>query len=419
MIGVIGLGFVGLTTALGFSEKGYKVYGYDIDRGKTDHLKKKKVPFHEPGLPEVLDKNLDKNFFIEESLLEVVSKSEIIFYCVGTPTKESGGADLTYLYNAIDETLSSQIFSEYKVLVIKSTVPPSTTEEIISPYIESKGYKVGSNLGLANNPEFLREGFAWDDFMNPDRIVIGVNDKKSSQTLEKYYKPFNADIHIVSFNTGEFIKYLSNTLLSTLISYSNEMSMIAKTIGNIDISKSFSILHEDKRWLGQPAKMSSYVYPGCGFGGYCLPKDTEALYKESKNKGFEALGLKNVLNINEKIKSFLVNTVEKEVPVNKTIGILGLSFKPNSDDVRDTPAKYIIQLLLEKGYSNIIAYDPLSNKQFQKVYKYSILYVDTLEELISKTDCNILLTAWEEFKIKKELIFEKKLFDFRYFLEKS
>ncbi len=417
MIGVIGLGFVGLTTALGFSEKGYTVYGYDIDKGKTDYLKKKKIPFHEPSLPEILDKNLDKTFFIEESLLEVVSKSEIIFYCVGTPTKENGGADLTYIYNAIDETLSSQIVDDYKVLVIKSTVPPSTTEQIISPYIESKGYKIGFNLGLANNPEFLREGYAWDDFMNPDRIVIGTNDNKSAQILKKYYEPFNTEMHLVSFNTGEFIKYLSNTLLSTLISYSNEMSMIAKTIGNIDIAKSFSILHEDKRWSGEPAKMSTYVYPGCGFGGYCLPKDTEALYKESKNKGFEAVGLKNVLDINEKIKYFLVNEIEKEISTNETIGILGLSFKPNSDDVRDTPAKYIIQLLLKKGYSNIIAYDPLSNEQFQKVYEYPILYVDTLEELVSKTDCNVLLTSWEEFQVKKSLLLEKKLFDFRYFLK--
>jgi len=419
MIGVIGLGFVGLTTALGFSEKGYKVYGYDIDKEKTDCLKNKKVPFYEPFLPEILEENLEKSFFIEESISEVILKSKIIFYCVGTPTGENGEADLTYLYNAIDASLSSKTLNNYKILVIKSTVPPSTSEEIIFPYIESKGYKIGHNLGLVNNPEFLREGFAWDDFMNPDRIVIGTSDKKSAQILEKYYKPFDTDIHIVSLNTGEYIKYLSNTLLSTLISYSNEMSMIAKAIGNIDIVKSFSILHEDKRWSGEPAKMSSYVYPGCGFGGYCLSKDTKALYEKSKSKNFEAVGLKNVLNINKEIKSFLVNMLEKEISVNATIGILGLSFKPNSDDVRGTPAKYIIQLLLEKGYSNIIAYDPLSNNQFQQAYKYPISYAASLEELVSKTDCNILLTAWEEFKIKKSLLLERKLFDFRYFLEKS
>ena len=285
MITVVGLGFVGLTTALGFSQKNFQVYGYDVDRYRIALIKKCQIPFYEPHLGKACESYLGNNFIISDSLQEAVSKSEVIFICVGTPNGEEESTDLTYLYNAIEETLKGFDKDDYKVLVIKSTIPPSTTQDKIKPFVEKFGFSVGKDIGLANNPEFLREGYAWDDFVYPDRIVIGVEDEKTIGILNHYYKPFAAPIHKVSLNTGEFIKYLSNTLLSSLISYSNEMSMVANNIGGIDIPKAFKILHEDKRWFGKPAKMTSYVYPGCGFGGYCLPKDTMAIRSFSEAKG--------------------------------------------------------------------------------------------------------------------------------------
>ncbi len=314
---VIGLGFVGLTTALGFCEKGFNVIGCETDNNKFNTLKRKEIPFNETELKEKLNKFLDNRFIIYDKINEALSEAELIFFCVGTPQSESGEADLNFLLKALEESfLYIKNTKDYKVLVIKSTVPPCTTKNIIKPYIEKKGIIIGKDIGLANNPEFLREGFAWDDFINPDRIVIGVEDERSSNLLKSLYKDFNAPLHIVSYNTGEFIKYLSNTLLSTLISYSNEMSIIADLIGDIDISKSFKILHEDKRWYGFPAAMSSYVYPGCGYGGYCLPKDTAAINYLSKQKGYNPAILHSNLVVNDYIKQYYVKKIKDENEAN-------------------------------------------------------------------------------------------------------
>jgi UDPglucose 6-dehydrogenase len=266
MITVIGLGFVGLTTALGFCEKGNKVYGYDINSEKINSLKNKKVPFYEPGLDEALDRHLHHNFEIVDDLSQAVNQSRVVFICVGTPSDDQGKADLKYLFAAVDDIVSHRTDNAFKVLVIKSTVPPSTTAEKVLPYLEQKGLKVGKDMGLANNPEFLREGHSWEDFTQPDRIVTGSSDAKTQQLLNEIYAPFQVPIHAVSLNSGEFIKYLSNTLLAMMISYANEMSMAADAIGDIEVSEAFKILHEDKRWYGNPAAMASYVYPGCGFG---------------------------------------------------------------------------------------------------------------------------------------------------------
>ena len=416
MIAVIGLGFVGLTTALGFCEKGYEVKGYDVDEAKSEGLRNLKIPFYEADLPEALQRHHGKGFTVAHSFAEAVEGADIIFYCVGTPGKEDGSADLTYLKGAIDQTLASDKLAPYPVLVVKSTVPPSTTQNEIKPFIEAKGFKIGKDLGLANNPEFLREGYAWADFVYPDRVVLGAEDEKSFEILRETYTAFNAPIHFVSYNTGEFIKYLSNTLLSNLISFANEQSMIAKTIGDIDIPSAFKILHEDARWSGEPAKMTSYVYPGCGYGGYCLPKDTEALYMQAKSKGYEAKMLADNLETNERIKSFMADEVASKVSKEETIGILGLSFKADSDDIRQTPALDIIQNLLDRGYKNIIAYDPMANEIFAKHYDVAIRYADTLEELVDEADQTVLVTAWKEFRDKAELIKSKPLHDLRYFL---
>lgn len=414
MITVIGLGFVGLTTGLGFSKKGYKTYGIDVNTERLNKLKNYEIPFHEPHLKEVLEETLGKSFFLDVTLDEAIKNSKAIFLCVGTPSAEDGSADLKYILGAIDQILAVDD-KKFKVIITKSTVPPSTVSQQVKPYVDRKLKELDRTIGFASNPEFLREGYCWEDFIKPDRIVIGVEDEKSKEILNEIYRPFNAPIHYVSYNSAEFIKYLSNTLLSTLISYSNEMSMVADAIGDIDVPKAFRILHEDKRWSGDPASMASYVYPGCGYGGYCLPKDTSALSRISMKNGFSPDILESNLKTNEKIKDFVVSKVTAKVKPAETIGILGLSFKTGSDDVRLTPSHDIIQRLMDKGYNKIVAYDPLANGAFKAEYPtLDITYCNTLEELLGYTENVLILTGWKEFKEKKEMILTKNLFDFRY-----
>ena len=414
MITVIGLGFVGLTTALGFSKKGFKVYGIDIDEGKLAKLRNHKIPFYEPHLDKVLEEQLGTNFILDAGFDEAVNNSEAVFICVGTPSQPDGSADLTYLLKAIEDMLAVGN-TKFQTLIVKSTVPPSTISRQVAPFVREKSGN-DQQIGLASNPEFLREGYSWEDFIEPDRVVIGVEDDQSREILDKIYKPFNAPIHYVSFNTAEFIKYLSNTLLSTLISYSNEMSMVAGHIGDIDIPSAFKILHEDKRWAGDPASMSSYVYPGCGYGGYCLPKDTSALDSIAGSHGYKTKMLSANLEINEDIKDFLINRVKNELDTAERIGILGLSFKKGSDDVRLSPTSDIIQKLLDHGFKNIVAYDPMANKAFADEYNFPIEYAGSLNELMDQSNALLLLTAWDEFKDNAGLIKQKKLYDFRYAL---
>ena len=407
VVTVFGLGFVGLTTAVGFAEKGITVYGLDVDRQRMETLKEGRLPFHEPGLDEALRRNLGKNFFLKEEAEAAVAGSDCIYYCVGTPYGEGGGADLSYLYQAVDTTLQACRDDKYRVLVTKSTIPPSTTSEKIIPYIESKGYAVGRRVGVANNPEFLREGSCWEDFMHADRIVLGVSDERTKQILMELYAGFDIPKFGVSLNTGEFIKYLSNTLLATLVSYSNEMAQLADAVGGIDVAEAFRILHMDKRWGG--CSMASYAYPGCGYGGYCLPKDTNAIYALGKTKGFDAQILKNVITVNDGRPGYMAARIEEQAEKDSCIGILGLSFKPESDDVRDTPAAKVISRLLEDGYQNIVAYDPLASEAFEQQYHLPIVYAASAEEVLEQAEEIAVLTAWKEFadvpvKTKKRII---------------
>lgn len=414
-ITVFGLGFVGLTTALAFAENGNKVYGYDIDQKRTNTIEKGELPFQEPGLDEALKRHINNNFIMTKNIDEALKESEFVFLCVGTPCGKNKEADLKYIYSALDTVSVHLLDDKYKIIVIKSTVPPSTTSEKVIPYLERKGLHVGENFSIANNPEFLREGYCWEDMINSDRIVCGVNDEKSMKKLEALYANFDAPFFSVSLNTGEFIKYLSNTLLATMISYSNEMAKVADAIGNIQIKEAFKILHMDKRWkLGN---MSSYVYPGCGYGGYCLPKDTQAMYEKALSKGYEPNILKNVIEVNESMPQFMVDKIVKDINRTDRIGILGLSFKPESDDVRDSSSAKIIKLLKERGYENILAYDPISNKAFAEEYNFdSIEYFDEMDEICNNADVIVLVTAWNEFRNLKNDYNDKKIIDCRYFI---
>jgi UDPglucose 6-dehydrogenase len=417
VITVFGLGFVGLTTSLGFAEYGHTVYGVEISEGRLDTIRQGKLPFLEPGLDEALTRHLNKRFLPIgiEGLEEAVRQSDCVYYCVGTPYGKDGQADLTYLFGAIEQTLAARPQDRYQVLVVKSTIPPSTTSQKIIPFIEEKGLKVGTDLGVANNPEFLREGHCWDDFMNADRIVLGVSDDRSANMLRQVYATVKEPVFCVSLNTGEFIKYLSNTLLATLISYSNEMSIVADTIGGIDTAEAFRILHMDKRWGG--ATMASYVYPGCGYGGYCLPKDTNALYAVTRTAGFDAQILHHVIDTNEHMPSFIAQKIIRAIGNDKEqrIGILGLSFKPGSDDVRDTPSAKIIKALIDAGYKNICGYDPVAIDEFKKYYPLPIDYVTSYADILGQAQSLVITTAWPEFADVRERT-DKPVVDCRYML---
>ena len=415
MVTVVGLGFVGLTTALGFAEYGHKVYGIEANEERMATIQSGKLPFLEPGLDEALKRHLGKNFIPTTDWTAAVADSECVYYCVGTPYGEDGQADLTYLYGALEQTLNTIHDDQFRVLVTKSTIPPSTTEKRVIPFLEEHGVKVPEQLGVANNPEFLREGHCWEDFTYADRIVLGVGDKRSEAMLRKLYAKEKAPVCCVSLNTGEFIKYLSNTSLACLISYANEMSMAADAIGGIDVAGAFRILHMDKRW--QTGSIRTYFYPGCGYGGYCLPKDTNAFYARTKDSGFDGGMLKHIIGLNNGMPEVTAQRIIRVAGEDKgvCIGILGLSFNPGSDDVRDTPSAKIIRVLNEKGYENIVAYDPVAMEEFQGHYSLRCHYANAYEQLLEQADTVAITTAWPMFADVKEKT-NKPVVDCRYML---
>jgi len=414
MISVLGLGFVGLSTALGFAHHSFKVKGYDSHPPRSKLLKNNLLPFHEPFMEEQLALHNGCNLLIADNLEECLEGTQAIFFCVGTPCSDDGEVDLSILLNAIKDVLKIISPEENRLLIIRSTIPPSTALEILKPFIKKCGFVVGRDLELCTNPEFLREGHAWSDFINSDRIVIGDAGENGADLLEKYYLPFNTEIIKVSASTAEFIKYLSNTLLATLISFSNEQRMLAECLGDIDVAVAFKTLHKDRRWKGDPAAMTNYVFPGSGFGGYCLPKDTQALCHLGQTKGQPMKMLEKVLQTNKEVKTFVVNLTMERTSVNDCIGILGLSFKPNSSDVRETPSRDIINGLLANGYKHIIAYDPMGEETFKNEFNIPIKYVPNLEELMNQVSFTLIITDWKEFLNKKHIIEKKEYLDLRY-----
>ncbi len=397
MVTVVGLGFVGLTTALGFAEYGHKVYGIEANEARMATIQSGRLPFLEPGLDETLKRHLGKNFIPTADWESALADSECVYYCVGTPYGEDGQADLTYLYGALEQTLASIHDDKYRVLVTKSTIPPSTTEKRIIPFLTERGIKVPEQIGVANNPEFLREGHCWDDFIHADRIVLGVENGRSEKILRGLYANSGVPVYSVSLNTGEFIKYLSNTSLACLISYANEMSLAADAIGGIDVAQAFRILHMDKRW--QNGSIRAYFYPGCGYGGYCLPKDTNAFYAVAKRAGFDGPILKNVIATNDAMPEAAAKRIAAAAGEDRDvcIGILGLSFNVGSDDVRDAPSAKIIRVLNGMGYRNIVAYDPVAMEEFQARYQLDCRYAAAYDELLEQAGTVAITTAWPMF----------------------
>ena len=415
-IAILGLGFVGLTTALGLAEKGKAVIGFDADAKRNKDIASRIVPFHEPGLDTALAAYLGNRFQVAGTLAEAVRHVQTIFLCVGTPCGESGAADLSILLDAIRQIIDSTDDDNYRLLVVKSTVPPGSSAGTIRQFVAENIQPANKRFGIASNPEFLREGYSWDDFVNPDRIVLGVTNDRDWTILSAVYDGFDAPTRRVTLTEAEFIKYLSNTLLATMISFSNEMSMLAERVGDIDIQRTFGILHQDKRWSGNPAGMATYVYPGCGYGGYCLPKDTQALAYLARSKGLSPRLLEEVINTNNEIKISAADRIAASASPETVIGVLGLSFKPDSDDVRDSPARDIIAHLLERGYKNILAHDPIAIANYSQTFAQPIQYRNTLAEMINEAGILVIATAWNDYKGLRTLAGDKPVIDLRYCL---
>ena len=392
MIYVIGLGFVGLTTAVGLSHKGQKIVGIDSNSKIIKDLQKKKIHFHEPHLKYYLSKVLKKKSLKLKNKLEFYNKENFFFVCVGTPSKLSGSIDLSIIENVIRNIIN--IIKKNNVetknyIIIKSTVVPGTIE-----YFEKKFYKF-KNVYFASNPEFLREGVAWKDFILPDKIVIGAKNKIVQNKIKKIYKKFNSKFILLSNRSSEFLKYLSNTALANMISFSNEMLMIAEKNNISEIKKIFKGFHLDKRWIGNPSSMSNYFYPGIGFGGYCLPKDLNALIQFTKVKKIKPKILNSVNLVNKEIFNFQLRKILKNTNKKSNIYLLGMSFKPFSDDLRDSVGLKVAIKLDNLGYKNLIVCDPLCVKQLKGKFKNVKKIISNPS--IKKDSIYILLTAWPQY----------------------
>lgn len=414
MVTVIGLGFVGVTTALGFSELGNTVYGFDRDPRRIQNLCEKKIDFVEPHLTEMLELHLNKRFFINEDISSAVSKSTCLFICVGSPCLPDGSADLSQVEVAVESCLGNiPKDGVHRTIVIKSTVPPGTCDSIIEPLIRKHGY-TDDEVSAASNPEFLREGFCWDDFINPSRVVIGTSNTASLQDIQSLYSPLTAPVHSVSSCCAEFSKYLSNMMLASMISFSNELAYAAKVFGNIDIVSAFKTLHDDIRLT--TGSISSYLYPGCGYGGYCLPKDIKAFSSALGAHGYNSDFLDAVISINDRVVDQICDEAMMTIGQAETVGILGLAFKPGTNDVRESASARIIAGLLARGYTSIMAYDPMAIDSFRKNYPtLEVEFAETSQKLLEQSTAVIIATAWDEFK---QLDYsDKKLIDGRYIIQ--
>ncbi|WP_048056182.1 UDP-glucose/GDP-mannose dehydrogenase family protein [Pyrococcus sp. ST04] len=395
-ISIIGSGYVGLVTGIGFAKLGNEVTFVDVDERKIELINQGIPPIYEEGLEELMDE-LRGRYYATRDYEEAILNSDVTFICVGTPSLEDGSIDLKYVKSAaenIGKVLKKK--DEYHVVVVKSTVLPGTTEGIVRPILEKhSGKRAFRDFGLAMNPEFLREGVALRDFLNPDRIVIGVQDERTRKVLEELYAPIDAPKLVVDIKTAEMIKYASNAFLATKISFANEIGNICKKLG-IDSWKVFE-------GVGLDHRISPHFFrSGIGFGGSCFPKDIRALISKAREIGEEPLILEAVLKVNEKQPFRLIELLKKHVSELKgrTIGVLGLAFKPNTDDVRETRAYPIIRRLLEEG-AIVIAYDPKAMENFKHMYPdvgTKIKYAGSAREVLEVTDVILILTEWPEFE---------------------
>ncbi|MEW6556231.1 MAG: UDP-glucose/GDP-mannose dehydrogenase family protein [Elusimicrobiota bacterium] len=385
---IIGTGYVGLTTGVCLAEIGHSVICVDNDSKKIALLKKNKIPIYEPALEKILKKNVkNKHLSFSANIKDAVKKSDVIFMCVGTPPREDGSADLSCIEDVASEIARSM--DSYKLIVDKSTVPVETGEKVEMTI--KRNLKKNIPFDVASNPEFLREGSAVYDTFHPDRIVIGVSSKKAENILREIYKPLKTKLVVTDIKSAEIIKHASNSFLATKISFINAVANICERCG-ADVEKVAEGMGLDKR-IG-----SAFLNAGIGFGGFCFPKDIEAFLWISRKLGYEFDLLKNVKEINENQKRDFVKKIEDALWVikGKTIGILGLAFKPNTDDMRFAPSIDIINLLQNEG-AKIKAYDPQATEKAKEVLK-NVVYCKNPYKVAEDADCLVILTEWDEIK---------------------
>lgn len=399
-ISVIGLGYVGLVTAVCLAETGHRVVGVDSNPEKLNKLNKSQVPFFEPELKTLMHKVFKKELLsVTGDLNQAVVDTEVTFVCVDTPPDAEGNIDLTSIRKVageIGQSLKNK--SDYHLVVIKSTVVPTTTVQVILPILKDVSGRDSHSFGLAVNPEFLREGKAVADFRQQDRIVIGALDQRSEKLLEKVYAHFDAPKLKIHPNTAEMIKYANNALLANLISFSNEIANITELIPDIELDRVFEGIYLDKRWqwcLNKDPSILVYLKPGAGFGGSCLPKDTLALSRFSEKMGYQPPLISAVLNINKERLSHIASILRSRQNLgHQRVSILGLTFNANTSDIRESPALFLIDKLLAMGMQ-VRAYDPLVNHVEPSVAGFQLCR--TIDEAITDAEMAVVMTAWDEF----------------------
>ena len=415
-ISIVGTGYVGLVSGACLAETGAVVNCIDTNQSKIDSLNNGIMPIYEPGLEDLVKRNVQKErLFFKTKLSEVVNESDAIFIAVGTPPDEDGSADLKYVL-AVAREIGSNL-DNYTVVVTKSTVPVGTAVKVkaaIQDELDKRGVKV--EFDVASNPEFLKEGNAVDDFLKPDRIVIGVETETAEKVLKRLYKPFvlnNHPIIVMDITSSEMTKYVANAMLATKISFINEVANLCEIVG--------ADINLVRKGIGSDTRIGyKFLYPGVGYGGSCFPKDVQALIKTAKGYNYSLNILQAVEDANDFQKTVLFDKINKHFEGNlkgKTIAIWGLSFKPETDDMREAPSLVLIKSLLESGVT-VNAYDPIAMHETQRVLGNIIKYCKDMNEALIGADALAVVTEWSEFrlpnfKVMERLMNDKVIFDGR------
>ncbi|MDW7679623.1 MAG: UDP-glucose/GDP-mannose dehydrogenase family protein [bacterium] len=415
-ISVVGTGYVGLVTGTCFAETGIDVTCVDIDARKIENLKQGKLPIYEPGLEEILERNVEKQRLkFTTDIVESLNGCEVVFIAVGTPPDEDGSADLKHVINVAREI--GRYMKDFLVVVTKSTVPVGTSAKVREA-VQDELDKRGANIkfSVASNPEFLKEGDAVNDFLKPDRIVIGVDSEEIEEVMKKLYKPFLLNGHPIIFMdipSAEMTKYTANAMLATKISFMNDIANLCEIVGaNVNLVR---------KGIGSDTRIGhKFIYPGTGYGGSCFPKDVKALIKTADENGYILNVLKSVEQVNERQKMILFEKISayfNEDLKGKTIAIWGLSFKPETDDMREAPALVVIEKLLNAG-CKIKAYDPQAMDEAKRILDDTIELVPEPYEALVDADALTVITEWHEFrypnfKVMAKLLKNAVIFDGR------
>lgn len=409
-IAIVGTGYVGLVSGTCFADTGANVTCIDVDEKKIECLNNGEIPIYEPGLDELVVKNVKAGRLkFSSDLASVLNDQEIVFSAVGTPPDEDGSADLKYVLQ-VAKTIGENL-NRYLVVVTKSTVPVGTARKVretIQAELDKRGVDI--SFDVASNPEFLKEGNAIKDFMSPDRVVVGVESEKAKKTLTKLYKPFlinNFRVIFMDIPSAEMTKYAANSMLATRISFMNDIANLCELVG-ADVNMVRQGIGADTR-IGR-----KFLYAGCGYGGSCFPKDVKALIKTADKAGYSMEVLKAVERVNERQKHVLFNKLVKayggeEALKGKTIALWGLSFKPETDDMRESTALVIIDSLLKAG-CNIRAYDPVAMDECKRrLPDAPITYCRDMYDAVLDADAMLLLTEWKEFRLPTWAVIRKEM----------